>query len=40
MITALRADLESGSWTARNRDIVGLEEADFGGRLLVAPSMS
>lgn len=35
MITALRADLESGSWTARNRDIVGLEEADFGGRLLI-----
>jgi len=36
MVTALRADLESGRWTARNRDIVGLEEADFGGKLLIA----
>jgi SAM-dependent methyltransferase len=36
MVTALRADLESGRWAARNRDIAGLEEADFGGRLLIA----
>ena len=36
MVTALHTDLESGSWTARNRDIVGQEEADFGGRLLIA----
>jgi hypothetical protein len=32
----LGADLESGRWTARNRDIAGLEEADLGGRLLIA----
>jgi hypothetical protein len=36
MVTALRTDLEHSRWTARNRDIVGLEEADFGGRLLIA----
>jgi SAM-dependent methyltransferase len=36
MVAALRADLESGRWTARNRDVVDLEEADFGGRLLIA----
>jgi SAM-dependent methyltransferase len=36
MVTALRADLESGRWTARNRGIIGLGEADFGGRLLIA----
>jgi SAM-dependent methyltransferase len=36
MVTALRSDLESGRWAARNRDITGLTEADFGGRLLIA----
>jgi SAM-dependent methyltransferase len=36
MVTALRTDLESGRWTVQNRDIAGLEEADFGGRLLIA----
>ncbi len=32
----LRADLDSGRWAERNRDLAGLEEADVGGRLLVA----
>jgi SAM-dependent methyltransferase len=36
MVAALRSDLESGRWAARNRDITGLAEADFGGRLLIA----
>lgn len=36
MVAALRADLESGRWAARNRDLAGLAEADLGGRLLVA----
>jgi SAM-dependent methyltransferase len=36
MVTALREDLESGRWTARNHDIVALEQADLGGRLLIA----
>jgi SAM-dependent methyltransferase len=36
MVTALRTDLDSGRWAARNRDIADLEEADYGGRLLIA----
>lgn len=36
MVRALRADLASGRWADTNRDITGLDEADFGGRLLVA----
>jgi SAM-dependent methyltransferase len=36
MVAALRSDLESGRWAARNRDITGLAAADFGGRLLIA----
>jgi SAM-dependent methyltransferase len=36
MVTALRADLDSGRWAARNGDVTGLAEADFGGRLLIA----
>ncbi len=36
MVTALRSDLASGRWAARNRDITGLPEADYGGRLLIA----
>ncbi len=36
MADELQADLESGRWAARNRDIAGLTEADLGGRLLIA----
>lgn len=36
MTQELRADLESGRWADRNRDITGLAEADLGARLLVA----
>lgn len=36
MARELRADLESGRWAERNSSILGLEEADLGGRLLVA----
>jgi SAM-dependent methyltransferase len=32
----LRADLESGRWAERNRELVGLEEAELGARLLIA----
>jgi hypothetical protein len=32
----LRADLESGRWAARNEDLLGLDESDLGGRLLIA----
>jgi SAM-dependent methyltransferase len=32
----LRKDLASGRWTARNRELVGLDAADLGGRLLIA----
>ncbi len=35
-VSALRADLDSGRWAARNHAIVGLETADLGARLLVA----
>jgi SAM-dependent methyltransferase len=34
--TRLRADLESGAWAARNRDLVSLDAADVGARLLIA----
>jgi SAM-dependent methyltransferase len=32
----LRADLESGEWERRNRDLLGLDELDLGYRLMVA----
>ena len=32
----LRDDLASGRWAERNRDLVALEEADLGARLLIA----
>ncbi|AEV85355.1 MerR family transcriptional regulator [Actinoplanes sp. SE50] len=35
-VTALRADLASGGWAARNRDLLALDSADLGLRLLVA----
>jgi SAM-dependent methyltransferase len=35
-IAALRADLESGAWAERHRDLVGLDELDLGYRLVVA----
>jgi SAM-dependent methyltransferase len=35
-VRTLRDDLASGRWTERNRDLVDLEEADLGLRLLVA----
>jgi Methyltransferase domain len=34
-VAALRADLESGAWQERNADLLSLEEADLGYRLLV-----
>ncbi len=36
MVHALRADLASGRWAARNEDIATLAEVDFGARLLIA----
>src|SRR5262249_58081279 len=36
VVRDLRADLESGRWAARNQDLLGLDEADLGGRLLIA----
>jgi SAM-dependent methyltransferase len=36
MVKDLRADLDSGRWADRNRDITGLDEADMGARLLIA----
>jgi SAM-dependent methyltransferase len=33
----LQADLESGRWQVRNRDLLALREAELGARLLVAP---
>jgi SAM-dependent methyltransferase len=36
VVRSLRADLESGRWAERNRDIVALDEAELGLRLLVA----
>jgi hypothetical protein len=35
-VRSLRNDLESGAWTERNRDLLGLESAELGLRLLVA----
>ncbi|HZU40883.1 MAG TPA: methyltransferase domain-containing protein [Solirubrobacteraceae bacterium] len=35
-VAALRDDLASGAWAERNRELLGLEEADLGARLLVA----
>jgi hypothetical protein len=35
-VRQLRDDLASGRWTERNREILGLHEADLGARLLVA----
>jgi SAM-dependent methyltransferase len=35
-VRALRADLASGRWVERNHEIVGLEQAELGLRLLVA----
>lgn len=35
-VQRLRRDLASGRWTARNRDLMGLEETDLGLRLLIA----
>jgi hypothetical protein len=36
MVRDLRADLRSGRWAARNRDLAGLDEAELGGSLLIA----
>jgi Methyltransferase domain len=36
MVAALRADLESGAWEARNADLLERDEYDLGLRLLVA----
>lgn len=35
-VRSLRADLASGRWTERNRDLLDLEEADLGLRLVIA----
>jgi SAM-dependent methyltransferase len=35
-VESLAADLASGAWHERNREIVGLDEADVGARLLVS----
>lgn len=35
-VTSLRADLASGQWAERNRELVGLDAAELGLRLLVA----
>jgi SAM-dependent methyltransferase len=35
-VTRLRADLESGAWAERNRDLLDAEELDGGYRLMVA----
>ena len=34
-VRSLRADLASGRWAERNRDLVGLDTAEFGLRMLV-----
>ena len=36
MVAALRADLESGEWKRRNRELLELDELDLGCRLLIA----
>ena len=35
-VWALRADLASGRWAERNRQLMGLDAADLGARLLIA----
>jgi hypothetical protein len=35
-VRSLRHDLDSGRWTERNRDLLSIDEADLGLRLLVA----
>jgi SAM-dependent methyltransferase len=35
-VSGLHADLDSGRWQARNRGLLGCDEADLGARLLVA----
>jgi hypothetical protein len=35
-VAQLRADLGSGAWHERNRDLLGLSELDLGYRLLVS----
>jgi len=35
-VRSLRDDLASGRWAERNRDLVDLEEAELGARLLIA----
>jgi len=35
-VRGLRADLASGRWAERNRDLAGLDAAEFGDRLLIA----
>jgi hypothetical protein len=35
-VHGLRDDLASGRWTERNRDLVDLDAADLGARLLIA----
>jgi hypothetical protein len=35
-VRSLRADLASGRWTERNRDLLALEVAELGLRLLIA----
>ena len=36
VVRELRADLESGWWAERNRELLDLAEIDIGGRLLIA----
>jgi SAM-dependent methyltransferase len=35
-VLALQRDLDSGAWHGRNQELIGLEEAELGARLLVA----
>ena len=35
-VRVLRDDLASGQWAERNRDLIDLDAADFGLRLLIA----
>jgi hypothetical protein len=35
-VRTLRSDLASGRWIERNRDLVKLDEAELGARLLIA----
>jgi SAM-dependent methyltransferase len=35
-VAALQADLESGAWEARHKDLLGLDEIDLGYRVVVA----